>query len=82
MKTKKHEEFGEGTGRAAEDVAPPYWGACVNGYGYGAPDSCFFSRNCLSAIMARSVNCLCPNCPNYSVQVRLIGARPIVQVRR
>ena len=37
----------------------------------------FFFRNCVSAIMARSVNCLCPNCPNYSVQVRLIGRGPL-----
>ena len=37
----------------------------------------FFSCDCLLAIKARSSKCL-----SYSAQVRLIGAKPIVQVRR
>ena len=37
----------------------------------------FFSCDCLLAIRARSSKCL-----SYSAQVRLIGAKPIVQVRR
>ena len=45
-------------------------------------DQAFFSCDCLSAIMARSVNCLDPTYLSYAVQVRLIEAKPIVQVRR
>ena len=47
----------------------------------GAPTS-IFSCNCLSTIMVRSVNCLKPKYTRKAVQVRLIGAKPIVQVRR
>ena len=39
----------------------------------------FFSRVCLMASMARSVNCLGQK---NAVQVHLIGAKPIVQVKR
>ena len=42
----------------------------------------FFSCDCLSTIMVRSVNCLNPIYTRYAVQVRLIGAKPILQVRR
>ena len=39
----------------------------------------FFSCVCLMASMARSVNC---HCQKNAVQVHLIGAEPIVQVKR
>ena len=42
----------------------------------------FFSCNCLSTIMVRSVNCSNPKYTHYAVQVRLIRAKSIVQVRR
>ena len=41
-----------------------------------------FFCDCLSTIMVRSVNCLDPIYTRNAVQVRLIGAKPIVQVRR
>ena len=40
--------------------------------------NCFFSCICLMASMARSVNCLGQK---KAVQVHLIGAKPIVQVK-
>ena len=42
----------------------------------------FFFRDCLSTIMVRSVNCSYSISEYITVQVRLIGAKPIVQVRR
>ena len=41
----------------------------------------FFSCDCLMASMARSVDCLIQNILD-TVQVHLIGAEPIVQVKQ